>query len=429
MRARISALAVLSAASLLVGVSLATPASASHDVEKVPYRMDASNQAGWWSPIDEYGSETYVAYNAWGGPGPTNGGTNDTHTVYVAKRASDGTWTRGCLRISAGSGCVVYHDDLGHNQPSIAIDGDGYIHAFVSMHNDDWRYYRSEHPGDVSSMVNRSVEMPDQGGEYTYPNLTRDENGDVYLIIRAYPDGRLYHWDNSANQWARAATFAADSNWVVYPDDIVAADGKLHIAWEWAYGSTGGIRHLGSYMSYDPATGTFRNAAGSAMSVPANTGYPVVYRQPGGHDDTTCNSGTCPGLQSAKLVIDPDTGDPMVAYRYRSNYSYPFRVWLAEWTGSAWNNSLIYAGAYDTHAALGITAHDDDVRVYYAKKGTAQPNQAHVATRQGGGGWSEHALLSGTRVDRLAVEQSGSTDYLYLAAPGVRELHYGSYGW
>ncbi|HKE74878.1 MAG TPA: hypothetical protein VKB57_14755 [Acidimicrobiales bacterium] len=37
--------------------------------ERVPFGMDASNQAGWWKPIDEFGGSVYVAYDAWGGAG------------------------------------------------------------------------------------------------------------------------------------------------------------------------------------------------------------------------------------------------------------------------------------------------------------------------------------------------------------------------
>ena len=47
---------------------------------EVPYRMDASNQAAWWKPLDEFGGSHFLAYNAWGGPGATNGGPTDTHT-------------------------------------------------------------------------------------------------------------------------------------------------------------------------------------------------------------------------------------------------------------------------------------------------------------------------------------------------------------
>jgi hypothetical protein len=58
---------------------LVFPATAA--AEQVPYRVDASNQAGWWRPMDELNGSLYVAYNAWGGPGATNGGATDTHTV------------------------------------------------------------------------------------------------------------------------------------------------------------------------------------------------------------------------------------------------------------------------------------------------------------------------------------------------------------
>ena len=422
-----------------LGTTLAGTASASHSVVEVPYRMDASNQAGWWRPIEEHNGHVYLAYNAWGGPGPTNGGPTDTHTVYIARRSPDGSWTRGCLKSAPGSGCVVYGDDVGHNQPSIAIDGDGYIHAFVSMHNDNWRYYRSDAPGDVTTMVNRSAELPDQGLRYTYPNLAKAQNGDVYLIIRVYPTwpgpgyGRLFRWSNSAKTWARVATFAADSDWIVYPNDVAGtSDGRIHIGWEWAYGGANGLRHLGSYLVYDPATGQFRNAAGTVVNAPATTASPVVYRPLGPHENPPgCRKpSSCPGVQSAKLAINPSTGRPLVAYRYRSNHNYPFRVWLAEWTGSSWANSLVYAGNYDTYAALDITTPgSDDVRVYYAKKETLQPNQPHVATRSQSGGWVEHALLYGARVERLSVIRRSQIDYLYMADPGDRKLYFGQMSW
>lgn len=428
--------AVLGAA--VVGVllvALAPPAQAAPALGLVPYRMDASNQAGWWRPVDEYNGHLYVAYNAWGGPGPTNGGATDTHTIYIARRAPDGTWTRGCLQAADGS-CVVYGDDIGHNQPSIAIDGDGYIHAFVSMHNHNWRYYRSTAPADVTTMVNRSSQMPDQGERYTYPNLAIGPGGDVYLIIRAftgYPNtgqGRLYRWNNASNSWSRVAIFASQTNFVVYPDDVASFNGEVHIAWEWAYGGASGLRHFGSYLVYNPATGQFRNAAGTPVSVPVTTGSPVVYQPLGANEQLSCTQpSTCPGVQSAKFAIDQTTGRPVVAYRYRSNNGYPYRVWLAQWTGSSWQRQLVYGGNYDTYAAIDVTSFGGGVRVYYAKANTLAGTQAFVATRQSNGGWAETAMLPGVRIERLSVIRRGGTDYLYLAAPGLRELYAGTNSW
>src|SRR5690606_25206362 len=238
-------LAVLAAALAVAPLPASGQADADAD-EAVPDRMDASNQAGWWHPLDAQHGATYLAYNGWGGPG--QGGAADTHQVHVARRDGAGAWVRGCLPDGAG-GCVVYRDDVGHNQPTLALDGDGHIHVFASMHGNGWRYFRSARPGDPTTMVDRSAEMPDQGGRYTYPTAARTPNGDVYLAIRSGRVGNLYRWHDAADRWTRVATFAADDRFVVYPDDVVSdAAGNVHIAWEWAYGGANGLRHLGSYL-------------------------------------------------------------------------------------------------------------------------------------------------------------------------------------
>jgi hypothetical protein len=277
-------LCALVGAGMSVRVGLARAAL---PVTPYPHPIDASNQAAWWKPIAEFDGSIYVAFNGWGGPGPTNGGGADTHTVYIAKRDPTGIWTQACLRDTTG-GCQVYPDDVGHHQPTIAVDGDGYIHAFVAMHNSNRRYWRSTLPGNVDSMADRSQTMPDQGGSYTYPVATRGANGDVYLIIRALPEGRLFRWDNGVDSWSRVATFASDSGYVVYPDDVVVdASGSVNIVWEWAYSKPDALRHLGSYLRYSPAENRFYNAAGTQVAVPATTTSPVVYQPVEGGEQAT----------------------------------------------------------------------------------------------------------------------------------------------
>ena len=46
-----------------------------------------------------------------------------------------------------GAAQAEYTDDVGHNQPSIARDGSGRLHVFASMHNNAWRYFRSDTVG------------------------------------------------------------------------------------------------------------------------------------------------------------------------------------------------------------------------------------------------------------------------------------------
>jgi hypothetical protein len=414
---------------LVVGMILAVPgqAHAAVSTEKVPYRIDGSNQAGWWKPIDELNGKLYLAYNAWGDA--ASGGATDTHTVYVAARDAQGTWTRGCAKASATAACTVFTDDIGHNQPTIAVDGDGYLHAFVSMHNNDWRYYRSTAPGDVTTLVRAT--MPDSG-KFTYPNATRVNNGDVYLIVREYStegEGRLYRWNNSSNTWSRVATFARDVNYVVYPDDLIGdANGDLHLTWEWAYSSANNLRHLGSYLRYSPATGRFYNASGTQLSTPVTTASPIVY-QPVEAPESPTGRDYAPGVQSAKMSLRPNTLRPVIAYRYRSAAGGPFRVRLAEWNGTSWVRSIVYAGTYDTFAAVDITTSGaTGLRVYYAKNQTVADNHVFAASPQSGV-WAETLILGGVPVERLAVTRRGATDHLYLASPSTHELHYGTNPW
>jgi BNR repeat-containing family member len=392
--------------------------------EQVPFRMDGSNQAGWWKPIDEFGGSVYVAYDAWGGS--DLGGSKDKHTVYVARRNSSGTWTRGCLP-AVGGGCAVFTDDIGHRQPSVAVDGDGYIHVFASMHANRWIYYRSSRSGDPTTMVNRSAQMPDQDGGFTYPNVTRAPNGDVYLIIRDNLDGRLYRWDNAANTWSRAAIFAAEAGFVVYPDDIAPdASGNLHIAWEWASGGASGLRHLGSYVRYEPASGRFFDAAGHVLSTPVKTTSTAVYQPlvPGELATDIGGSTDPPGFQSAKITLDPATGRPMAAYRMRLTAGGKFQVRFARWDGAAWRRETVYAGRYTTYAAVDVTVHGGQPRVYYAKTGVPSADQAFAAVRQPDGRWVEDPpLLPGVRIERLAVIRRGGVDWVYLAAPTEMTLY------
>jgi BNR repeat-containing family member len=395
---------------------------------EVPFRMDASNQAGWWKPLEEYNGSVYMAYNAWGDA--ASGGATDTHTIYVAKRAPDGSWTRGCLKDANGI-CAVYPDDIGHRQPTIAIDGHGYIHVFAAMHQDNWRYWRSGAPGDVTSMIWQGRSMPDQDALVTYPSAGRAANGDVYVIVRTTTSGRLYRWNNATNVWTRIAVFASQSGFSVYPDDVIGdSNGNIHIAWEWASGSAGGLRHRASYLRYSPSTNQFFSAAGDHVTVPATTATSAAVFQPlEGSEQLTGVGSADPGVQSAKLALNPANNRPLAAYRYKTTTGGQWTVRLAEWNGSSWQRSVVYAGLYDTFAAIDISMYGTGTRVYYSKIGTPAGNQVHSAERQSGGPWVETSLLPGVPVERLSVIRRNNIDYLYLASPSTQKLYFGTSTW
>ena len=402
----------LVAATAMAAALVAVPANAAPAaVTLVPYPVDSSNQAAWWSPLDTYNAYAYLAFNE---PGTQAG----THRVAIARRDGSGAWSR--LPVMNGSAQAEYTDDDGHNQPSIARDGSGRFHVFASMHNNAWRYFRSDTVG--GNPTAHGADLPDQGVGVTYPVLSTAPNGDLYLIARldgtqaAGRSGRLYRWNDAAATWTRVAVFAESANRAVYPDDLqFDAAGNLHILWEWGLWPATAFRHQLSYLVYHPATGAFTDHAGAPVTVPVSTGTADVIQPVEAGEVYQGNDGTGPAVQSAKLTLDG--ASPKVAYRYRGTGV--FAVRYAYVSGGAWARETVYDAA-QTSAAVDITWAGDK-RVYFATAAGAM----YVATKPGTA-WSTAAVVPGRPITRFAVERTpAGVDVLYLVDLTDLRLYYG----
>ncbi|GAA3481893.1 BNR-4 repeat-containing protein [Streptomyces yanii] len=398
-------------------------AAAAAVIEKVPYAMDSSNQAAWWTPVATYkgrGQYTYFAFNE-------PGSTAATHRPAIARRDPDGVWSLLPLLDRSGAQ-AEFPDDNGHNQPSIARDGNGRLHVFASMHADAWRYFRTEAPG--GDVTDHAAELPDQGQGITYPIVATAPNGDLYLAARVgagadQRPGKLYRWDNAAARWSVVATFAGALNRSVYPDDLtVDSEGHVHLLYEWAKAPATGFRHQLSYLRFDPATGAFADSTGAALTVPVTPdGSDVIQQLTTGEEWSNDNAYAGPAVQSAKLTLDGST--PKVAYRYRSADSGGnFRVYYAYPSGSGWVSKTVYAGG-QTAAALGITWDEVDTkRIYYVT--TSGTDRVFAATQSADGAWTAQSAAPGVSADRLAVRRdSDGHDVLYLPDTVHNSLYYG----
>lgn len=408
-------------AAATVGVVLVGPASVvpAHGevvpgpLETVSVAVDSYSQAGWWTPIDEFDGDVYMAYNYDYLP------DRSRHEVKVVRRNGPDDFTIDCLRETAGSGCTTFVDDRGHNQPSVAVDGDGYIHVAASMHNNTWRYYRSSQPGDPTTMVNRSSELPNQHLLFTYPSLDRGPDGDVWLIVRSRAPGvhtqagaQLYHWHASTQQWTWTS-FAFEQGMTVYPDDVeVTPDGVVHIAFQWGHMATE-VRHEPSYLQYRPDTQTFHNITGAQVSKPVTRATPGLIYQPMQPGESY---GSSAGVQNAKMALYQQGSQwwPAIAYRYRQPGDSHFQVRRARYVGGVWNREVIFDGG--THPAIGVSHDGSLARVYYAARHNG--GRAYVAESGGGGIWNHTEIGEGNPVWRLAVKmRDDSTDLAYLVAP------------
>lgn len=395
--------------------------SAAPVLEAVPFPMDSSNQAGWWSPLATYGLGYEYAYMAYNAPGSIAG----KHTVAIARRDNDGNWSK--LPLMDGTVPAEYIDDLGHNQPSIARDGSGRFHVFASMHSSTWHYFRSDIVGGIPQ--NHSDELP-AGMTVTYPVLATAPNGDLYLLVRVDKDtaGKreavLFRWNNADSVWTQVKVIASHLNRSVYPDDLVFdANGDLHILFEWAYFAASPLRHQLSYLKYSPATNEFTKADGTTVTTPVSlTTADIV--QPLAPGEIYVQSGSDPGgpgVQSAKMTVD-GANHPVIAYRYREEGSTDFSVKMATYGTGGWMLQTVYNAA-PTTAAIDVTWAGNAARVYYVK--SSGTDRAFMAVNTGGI-WNETSLAPGIPIERLAVDRSPKgTDILYLVDVTNLKLYYG----
>jgi hypothetical protein len=281
------------------------------------------------------------------------------------------------VKVTPGGGVTTQiidatnNDDDAHNTPSIAIDGDGFLHVAYNMHNHNMRLRKSPAANSVSGT------WVDEGGtgspwgsdsRFTYPAMSTATNGDVYMTIRnrdvgvwtGAPD-QLFHYDNTTNSWSSIAKFADEDGWTAYlPAPYVDESGKVHLVWHWRLGGAGGTRHRGSYAVYDPSDGKFYMADGTEYTIPITHTTADLYQpmEAAGELD--------PGISDHSVTVNA-LGQPIIAYNFFRNGDIDQRVIrLARWDGSAWQHTDLEGP--ETGTTLGdpvIVNRDGTLHIYY----------------------------------------------------------------
>ena len=386
-----------------------------------------SNQAGWWHPLDSFqGLEYYGLCKEFGTPGK--------HQVEIVKREADDTLTRGLCKNRDGS-IAVYDNDVGHNNPSVIVDGDGYIHVFTSMHVSLLRYFKSSAPYDVTDMVDATLDFPDVDWTYTYPTVARGPDGDVYVMMRrsnrttvddTRRSGVVYRYRLASKKWERYAPVAQGDNRSIYPDDLMAFSDGLHVLFQWAPYPSSAVRHVGEY-GVIGTDGLIRSKAGTQYPMPIAQGQ-LAYKPLAPGENPGSGTGFTIGIQSAKFAFNGSVLSHIV-YRFRAvddptgTYFTKFGVYVATWNGSAWVEEQI---AYvppetgDTSAALAATVQSGKRRVYFSVEYTSAGNKVAVIVlaENAGSGWVYSVLGSAEpTLLRLGSAPGNSGDVLYVSSP------------
>lgn len=127
-------------------------------------------------------------------------------------------------------------DEKWHVCPTIGVDKKGYIHICGDMHNDVWKYYKSNFPEDITSWTRR-YDLP--GVSVTYPTIFYDNNREMYVCFRHRRDvtGLGNHRVGIARYNTDTDAFTMLGG-ISYTDDGVAATTKT-MAWSNGFGGNG----------------------------------------------------------------------------------------------------------------------------------------------------------------------------------------------
>ena len=241
---------------------------------------------------------------------------------------------------------TIGQSNSSHNDAAIAVDGDGYIHCWIGLHNSNMVYYRSINPGSYNNFsADLGSTMPSNTNAYTYPSACTSSNGDVFVILRHDGVGTLsdetqwlYHWDNSSNTWSVSkvkATAGRNAYWSVLHAD---KNNNVHIATAWSrkhYGANSFQR--GTYLRYDVGQDKYFKADGIEVSIPvsieANNADKFYPGELPWNDDVI-------EIQTPKVTIN-NQGHPVISYAYNTatNYSRTapkYKMNIASWTGTEW---------------------------------------------------------------------------------------------
>ena len=152
---------------------------------------------------------------------PITSADNQTFYVYVDPTLNPkiGHIKNGVINEFSLDASYMVTDD-GHNEFSIGVDKEGYIHVAGDMHNDEFRYWRSDKPYDVSSFTPYFGDIEGFGFSYYYFRV--DQNNELYLAARVQAldtyfqkGGRgvgIYQYDSTKRKWTARGELADHPN-------------------------------------------------------------------------------------------------------------------------------------------------------------------------------------------------------------------------
>lgn len=314
---------VLSAIALIVTLT-GSHACARQSLWRVADRLDVETVPSWF-PVGfsllTHGQRQYVAYYDAG------------HQMTVGVR----TLGRRQWQLIKLDSKVGWDS---HNGITMTVDGNGDLHLSGNMHCVPLVYFRTDTPGDITTLK-RLPMTGENEGRCTYPHFLRDAKGRLVFHYRDGGSGngrRFYNvYDLKSRTWARlfdTPLFEGQGKRNAYPGGpVVGPDKRFHVFWVWRDTPDCATNNNLSY-ARSPDLVHWETAAGQPVELPMTLGAKGLIVDPIPSGGGIINGG-------ARLVFDWQHR-PMIAY-HKSDAKGNMQLYVARFAERKWTRRVITA--------------------------------------------------------------------------------------
>lgn len=227
-----------------------------------------------------------------------------------------------------------------HNGITMAVDGNGDLHASGNMHCVPLIYFRTDTPGDIATLKRLPMTGKDER-RCTYPHFLRDAKGRLVFHYRdgGSGNGRQFYnvYDLKSRTWSRmlkTPLFEGEGKRSAYPGGpVLGPDKRFHVFWVWRDTPDCATNNNLSY-ARSPDLIHWETAAGEPVELPMTLGTKGLIVDPIPSGGGIINGG-------ASLVFDSQRR-PMIAY-HKSDAEGNMQLYVARFAERKWTPRVITA--------------------------------------------------------------------------------------
>ncbi|HEX8314244.1 MAG TPA: BNR repeat-containing protein, partial [Flavisolibacter sp.] len=160
-----------------------------------------------------------------------------------------------------------------HNVISIAVDGDGYLHAAWDHHNNSLHYAKSLQPGSLELGPQTSM-TGERESRVSYPEFYRVPGGDLLFFYRDGGSGNgnliINRYATKTKRWLPLQTKLIDGEGKrnAYWQACIDAKGTIHLSWVWRESPDVASNHDLCYARSDDGGLSWEKSTGEAYALP-----------------------------------------------------------------------------------------------------------------------------------------------------------------